>query len=398
MATLIRLEEPSRRRLTDARFALWALGFRPFYLLASLHASLSIALWTAQFVGWLPGAYLHGPLWHAHEMLFGFVLAVIVGFLLTAARTWTGRDTLDGAPLMLLALLWLSARVLVITPWGWAAAVTNTLFPLVSAAVLAVPLVRARARRNYVFPALLVLFALASLGVHGAALGLLSVPGRSSVQLALDVVLFILVVMAGRVIPPFTANGVPGTRPRRLPWLERLSLGLVLLVLIGDLLPVPATAMACLLGAATLAHGGRLLLWRSLGTRGTPLVWVLHLGYGWIVLHLALRTLVEAGWIGASVAIHALTAGAIGTLTLGMMTRTAKGHTGRALRADRFDVACYVLVQGGAIVRVLGALAAPTLLVPSVLGSGVLWSAAFALYAVRYWPVLTRARIDGLPG
>lgn len=398
MATLIELEEPRRERAGDGGFALWEMGFRPFYLLASAYAAVSIALWAAQFAGWLPFAYLQGPSWHAHEMLFGFVLAVIVGFLLTAGRTWTGRPTLEGRPLMSLALLWLAARVLVLTPWGGSAALVNAAFPLLAAIALAVPFVRAATRRNYVFPALLVLLAAASLALHGARLGILSVPERFGAQFALDVVLFILVVMAGRVIPPFTANGVSGTKPRRLPGLERLSLGLVLLVAIGDAVPVTGTTMAWLLGTATLAHACRLALWQPLATRGVPLVWVLQLAYAWIVLHLGLRTLTEIAWIDGSTAVHALSVGAVGTMTLGMMTRTAKGHTGRALSADRADVTCYALVQGAAIVRVFGPLVAPMLLMPSVLGSALLWSAAFALYAVRYWPALTRARVDGRPG
>lgn len=379
-------------------FSLWALGFRPFYLLASVYAALSVLLWSAQFAGWLPYAWSSGSAWHAHEMLFGFVLPVIVGFLLTAAQTWTGRRTLNGLPLMGLALLWLVARLLMWTPWDWLAAIANTAFPLVAAAALAVPIFMADSRRNYFFIALLVLMGAASFGIHADHLGLLSLADRLGVQLALDLVLFILVVMTGRIIPPFTKNGVPGARPRRMPWLERAAPALVLAVLVADMAHLQGTPLAILLLSAFVAHSWRLALWNSLKTLGTPLVWVLHMGYAWIVLHLALRTLAEFDLISPSVATHALTVGAIGTLTMGMMTRTARGHTGRPLKADRFDVVCYFLIAASALVRVFGPLMIPEWLVASALVSSVFWSVAFALFAVRYWPVLTRGRVDGKPG
>jgi uncharacterized protein involved in response to NO len=382
----------------NPEFALWTLGFRPFYLLASIYAALSIVLWAAQFAGWLPYAWLAGSTWHAHEMLFGFVLPVMVGFLLTAGQSWSGLRTLNGKPLMGLALLWFLARLLVLTPWGWLAAIVNTAFPLLAALALAVPLVQAGVRRNYFFVGLLVLMGAASFGIHASRLGMPNLVSWLGLPLALDCVLFIMVVMAGRIVPPFTKNGVPGAQPHRLPWLERAAPTLILAVLVADATHLQSTALALLLMLATLANGWRLALWDSLKTRHTPLVWVLHLGYAWIVLHLALRTLAELDFISASAATHALTAGAIGTLTLGMMTRTARGHTGRSLQADRFDVACYFLVLTSAIVRVFVPLAVPVWLIASVLVSALLWSAAFTLYAVRYWPVLTRARVDGKPG
>ncbi|HKR39909.1 MAG TPA: NnrS family protein, partial [Paraburkholderia sp.] len=175
-------------------FALWRLGFRPFYLLASGFAAVSIALWALQFAGLLKGAYLRGPIWHAHEMLFGFTLAVVVGFLLTAGRNWSNRPTLSGPPLAALAALWLAGRVLVLTPWGWAAAIVNVAFPLAAAAALGIPFFAARNRRNYFFVGLLVLLALAQLGVHLGELGVLQLPGWAGVQLGLDVVLFIMSV------------------------------------------------------------------------------------------------------------------------------------------------------------------------------------------------------------
>jgi uncharacterized protein involved in response to NO len=395
---LVRLEEPQRAARGASDFALWQLGFRPFYLLASAFAALSIALWALQLAGWLGRPYLAGPIWHAHEMLFGFGLAVVVGFLLTAARNWSGQPTPSGLPLALLAALWLAGRVLVLTPFGWLAAAIDTAFPLAAAAALARPLVAASSRRNYFFVALLLALALASLAVHLAQLRALDLPGRLGIQAGLDLLLFVMVVMGGRVIPMFTNNGVRGATARRERRLEALALGGVLSLLGADLAGMSGALLAALLALLALAHLGRWLLWQPWKTRRAPLVWVLHLAYAWIIVHLALRALAALGWVAPSLAAHALTVGAIGALTLGMMTRTARGHTARPLVADGWEVACYLLVLGAALLRVAVPLAAPALLMPAVLGSALLWSAAFGLYFVRYWPILTRPRLDGRPG
>ncbi|CDS53040.1 NnrS protein involved in response to NO [Polaromonas sp. CG9_12] len=378
-------------------FALWQLGFRPFYLLASVFSALSIGLWALQFSGWLGTPYLAGPMWHAHEMLFGFTLAVVVGFLFTAGRNWSGRPTPTGAALMALAALWVAGRVLVLTPYGWAAAVVNVAFPLAAAIGLAIPFIAARNKRNYFFVALLLLMALAVLGVHLAQLGVTQLPGWVGIQVALDVVLFIMAVMGGRVIPMFT-NAIAGASATKRPWLEKAALGSTLALLLADVLQLHGAALVALAGLCAAAHLARWALWQPWKTWRTPLVWVLHVAYFWIPAHLALRGLGEMGLVSPSLAIHALTVGAIGGLIIGMMTRTALGHTGRRLTASRADVACYLLVLAAALVRVAVPLVAPAQIVHAVLGSAALWSAGFALYAVTYWPVLTRVRSDGKPG
>jgi uncharacterized protein involved in response to NO len=195
----------------------------------------------------------------------------------------------------------------------------------------------------------------------------------------------------------FTNNGVPGAGASRRAGLERASLGGLLAVLALDVLGVDGTPLAVVAFGVALAHLARLWLWHPWRTLGTPLVWVLHAAYAWIVVHLALRGLAQLGVVAEPLAVHALTIGVIGGMTIGMMTRTARGHTGRPLVADGYEVACYVLVQVAALVRVAGGLAAPSLYLPTVLVSGACWSAAFALYFVRYWPVLTRSRLDGKP-
>jgi uncharacterized protein involved in response to NO len=377
--------------------ALFALGFRPFFLLASAFGALSVPLWAAQYSGWLPSAYLQGPLWHGHEMLFGYTLAVVAGFLLTAVRAWTGQPTLAGAPLMALAGLWLAGRILVLTPLTTLAAVVNGAFPLALAVAVAIPLLRARNARNFFFVGLLALMAVLAATLHLALQGYLAFPPKLTLQLALDVMLFIMAVMGGRVIPLFTNNGVPGAGATRHPVVEGLALGSVLVLFVGDLLQLQAPLLAAVALIAAGAHGARLALWRPWRTLGTPLVWILHAAYAWIVLHLALRALPAMAWLGDSSAVHALTVGAIGGLTLGMMVRTARGHTGRPLTADGYDLTCFLLIQAAAGFRVFGGTAG-VLHMTSIQVSGLLWAAAFGLYAVRYWSVLTRPRLDGKAG
>lgn len=396
MASLLNIEEPPRP--APKGFALFALGFRPFYLLASIFAALSIPLWALQFSGYLTHPYLAGPVWHAHEMVFGFTLAIIVGFLFTAGRNWTNLPTPTGGPLAALAALWIAARVLVLTPYAWAATAANVAFPLAAAAALAIPFFKARNKRNYFFVGLLILLACAAGFVHLSQLGIVPSPAWPALQAALDVVLFILAVMGGRVIPMFTNNGVPGTNATKQPVVEKAALGGVIAVLVADVLGLTGAPLAILVVLAAAAHAWRLALWRPWKTVRVPLVWVLHAAYAWVPIHLLLRGLAELELVVPSLATHALTVGAAGGLIIGMMTRTARGHTGRPLIADRYETACYLLVLLAALVRVGVPLVMPALTVAAVLGSAALWSAAFGLYAIRYSSVLTRPRVDGRPG
>jgi uncharacterized protein involved in response to NO len=393
---MMRIDEPAAR--AAGGFALWNLGFRPFYLLASLFAAFSVGLWALQYTGVLHAPYLRGAAWHGHEMLFGYTFAVIAGFLLTAVPNWTGQPTPAGLRLAGLAALWLAGRVLVLTPYGIAAAAVNAAFPLAIALAIALPLARSRNRRNYFFVALLVLAACAELAFHLSMLGVAPWDARWGLRAGLDVVLFVIAVVGGRVIPMFTNNAIAGAGAGRKPWVEKAALGSVLALAAADLAGASEAIVAAVAIVAALAHGARLHLWRWWRTRGTPLVWILHAAYAWIVIHLALRALASLGGISEALATHALTVGAIGGMTIGMMARTAKGHTGRLLQADGYEVAAFGLVLLAAVLRVFGALAWPAGYVASVAASALCWSAAFALYALRYWPVLTKPRLDGRPG
>jgi len=384
--------------LPPHRLALWDLGFRPFYLLAALFAALSVPLWALQFSGAIAQPWLRGPLWHAHEMVFGYTLAIVVGFLFTAGRNWSGQPTPTGPALMVLAGLWLAGRVLVLTPFGVAAAAANVAFPLLAAAGLWRALRAGGNRRNYFFVGLLLAWAGAAAVLHLGQLQWLSLPAGLGLPVALDLVLFIIVVMTGRVVPMFTNNGVPGARARREPRLETVALGSVLALLAADALGLQGLPLVLLATLALAAHTARWCLWQPWKTWRQPLVWVLHAAYFWLLVHLGLRAAAALGWVAAGPATHALTVGLIGMLTLGMITRTALGHTGRPLRAGRIETAAYLAMLGAALARVVPPLLDAAWLLPAVAASAVLWSLAFVLYLVRYTPLLLWPRADGQPG
>ncbi|MGN6529942.1 MAG: NnrS family protein [Burkholderiaceae bacterium] len=399
MATLLSLTEPRRGPDPEATgFALWRLGFRPFYLFASAFGAVSVACWALQVSGLSAHACLRGPLWHAHEMLFGFVFAVVVGFLFTAGRNWTGQPTPTGRALLAMVALWAAGRILVLTPFAVTAAAVNVAFPLLAAGALARPLLASGNRRNDFFVAVLAAMALAVLAVHLDQLGIAPGIGWPGIRLGLDLVLFIVSVMTGRILAMFTNNGVPGAGARRVDWLEKLASGGVLALAMADVLALPAPAVAAIAACAALAHAARFALLRSWRVLREPVVWVLHGATAWIPVHLALRVMSALGAIPASAATHALTVGVLGGLVIGMITRTARGHTGRPLRGGWPETAMYALVLAAAPVRVLLPLARPGLAIAAIEVSAGLWVAGFALYAVRYAPILARPRIDGRGG
>ncbi len=385
--------------------ALLEVGFRPFYLLAAIFAVIALPLWMGFYFNTLPaGGYLVGISWHTHEMLFGFAPAVIAGFLLTAVRNWTGRETLAGAPLAGLAGLWLVARVLILTgPPALAAVVDLAFLPLLALAT-GIPIVRSRNYRNLQVMAALLGLWLANLIFHLSHLEVLN-PFLEWLGMlsALDVILLLLVIMAGRVIPAFIGNAVPGANPRRNPIIELLAigslLGLLCIVVLNFFNRPPAIIASVLLIVATGSHIIRLLLWEPWKTADNPLLWMLPVAYAWVPLALLLRTLTALlDDFNQTMGIHALTVGAVGGLMLAMMTRTALGHSGRELKAGRTEMTAFLLVQVGGVVRVFPNMIWPERYDTFLLVSTVLWSAAFAVYLAGYWAVLSRPRLgDAVP-
>lgn len=392
------LEEPIARAPRGRRWALWDLGFRPFYLLAAALAAVSVPLWALQFSGWLGAAYLRGAAWHAHEMVFGYALAIIIGFLFTAGRNWSGQRTPTGRPLMALAALWVAARLALLSPWGELAALLNVAVPWFAAWGLWRALHRGGNRRNYFFVALLGVMGIAAGVLHAGWLGWVALPAGLGLPLALDVVLFMIAVMAGRVVPMFSNNGVPGMQAVRDERVERSALATVLLLMGLDAGQAPAPVLAAGAAAAAVVHTWRWWLWQPWKSLANPLVAVLHVAYAWLPVHLVLRAGAALGAWPAGPATHALTVGVIGMVTLGMITRTALGHTGRPLHAGPVEQAAYLALFLAAAVRVFTPLVWPPGLAVATLVSAGLWTLAFVLYLWRYTPWLLRPRVDGQPG
>jgi uncharacterized protein involved in response to NO len=271
-------------------------------------------------------------------------------------------------------------------------------FAVAAAVGIAIPLSRADSFHNYAFVATLLGMGVANAAFYLGSDGVLDLPVERALQFGLDLILFVMTVLGGRVIPMFTANGVPGSGPVRHNWLERVAMASVLALLVTDCIAPHSVALAAVAVAGAIIQAWRWLLWKPWRTLRVPLVWILHVSYAWIPLYLALRAAACFDLVPASIATHALTVGAIGGLTIGMMTRTARGHTGRPLQADAAETMAYLLVQFAAACRVLVPLASAEWYRAAVIGSGALWALAFALFAAAYWPVLSRPRLDGRPG
>lgn len=373
------------------------LGFRPFYLLAAALAALAVPLWLARYSGWLPALTHVDVLWHMHEMVFGFGGAVIVGFLFTAGRNWTNMDTPTGGALAALAGLWLAGRAAMLLAPAVAPLVDGLFLPL-SALALGRVLWLARSKRNYPIVGILLLMALANLLFHAAVRGWLTLSPLAPVHAAILLITMLEAVMGGRVIPMFTRNGAPGSQPVTVPWRDKASLALLGATALAWVLGAPALLTAPLALAAAAVNALRLWGWAPLATGRVPLLWILHIAYAWIVAGLLLLALAALGMASASSAFHALAVGGMSGLIIGMITRTALGHTGRMLRAGRAETAMYLLLQLGALARLL-ANATPDGARNALLGvSALAWAVCFLLYLWVYGRYLSQPRVDGREG
>lgn len=382
-------------------------GFRPFFLFAGAYAVIAAAAWLSILhrlhtgaAGSFPQGTMPPHFWHGHEMLFGYVAATIAGFFLTAAPSWTGREPVRGAPLGALALVWIAGRIAL-----WSAA---TLPPLVVAAVdllfvpfLAAVVIRALSggwsKRNAIFlPVFAALFA-GNLLYHLDAAGIAPGYAGRGLNLALDTVLFLIAVLGGRIVPAFTTNALRRAGEERLPVsrapLEAAALLSIAALVVIDLLLPDGRAAGVLAAIAAVLHAARFAGWRGHRTLAEPILWIIHLGYLWLIVGFALKAAaLLGGWLPATAASHALTIGAIGCMTLGVMSRAALGHTGRALRVAPAIVAAYVLVTAAALVRVLGPALLPAYALPALAATAILWIAGFGLFTYIYFPILIRPR------
>lgn len=375
------------------------LAFRPFYLFAALAGATLMPLWWAVFTGRLaPATGLAPSLWHAHEMLFGMVAAVVVGFLFTAGKTWTGLPTPRGSQLASFALLWLLARVAALAaPYPVFFVLDVVLLPL-AAALFGDLLVRSRNLRNAGVAVVLSGLGLANLAFHLGASGALDWSPHRALQAALALLVVLETVIGGRVIPFFTRNVTPGLDNAIPAWRERLLMAATLLGLAAWLLDGPVGLTAVLLGGAAALHAWRLLSWAPQVTLRRPILWSLHLAYAWIPLGLLLLALSLWLQLPVSPALHAFAVGATAGLLVAMMTRTARGHTGRPLQVGRAETLAYALVAASACLRVAVPLVWPAATAGALVAAGACFATAFALYLAVYAKWLLGPRADGQDG
>lgn len=371
-------------------------GFRPFFLFGAIYAALAVPFWLWSYFGGGPAGPMVALGWHAHEMIFGFLGAVMAGFILTAVPNWTGRLPLSGPPLAALAGLWLVGRAaMLLHPEPLSTAVLDLLFPFGLAAAVWREIVAGRNLRNAPVALLLTLFALANLLDHAG--GVFPAVEGYGIRLALAVAALLISLIGGRVTPSFTRNWMARTGRGPLPaqpgLLDRIALAATAASLASWIAVPDARLPAAGLLASSVLLLARLVRWRGYQALREPIVLVLPLGYFWLAAALALLGLagLAPSLVPATSAIHALTAGAVGTMTLAIMTRASRGHTGRTIEADAATVAIYAMVTLGALLRVLAPFAGD-LHAPFLVLGGFSWSAAFALFAVAYGPMLVSRR------
>ena len=386
--------------------AMFAYGFRPFFLALGVSAVVLVPWWAASFAFGIPlGSDWPPTLWHAHEMLFGFIAAAIAGFLLTAVPSWTGQRGFAGWPLMIIAGLWLLGRGLVSTSRFWPpliVAATDLAFLPVLAILIARPLLRAR-NRNLPLLAVLAVLWTTNATFYAALFARDATRAMLALHIGIDVVLVLVTVIGGRIVPAFTSSGLKarGEQVALHAWrgTTPVVIGLMVIVTIIDAIAPDSTVAGWVALAAGLAQAIRMLQWRTLRTLRVPIVWVLHLAYAWLPVGLVLKALALLRHdAGAAFWIHALTIGALATMILAVSTRAALGHTGRSLVVAPSIAISYLLLAVAAVIRVFGLVWWPHNYPAVIVISGLFWTASFVVYLAVYAPILWSPRVDGKPG
>ena len=380
--------------------AILNLGFRPFFAGAAIFSVLSMLYWMAVYVlAWHWQTALPASTWHAHEMLYGYGMAVIAGFLLTAVRNWTGVQTLHGIPLLLLFLLWLAARLLLlgdaaILKW---AAMADVLFNALLVAALAWPIFKVRQFKQLGILSKVLLLMLANLLFYAGVLEISPWGVHAGLYSGVYLVLALIFVMSRRVIPFFIERGLDqAVTLRNRDWLDAASLLLFIGFWLADIAWPDSLPVAVLAGTLCVLHGIRLTGWYAAGIWSRPLLWVLFLAYAAVIVGFALKVAVYVLAISPFLPLHAFTVGGIGLFTMGMMARVTLGHTGRDVLQPPSQVSwMFALLLVSSIVRV-GLPWLDTAHYVFWIGlSQLLWILAFTLFLWVFLPMLYRPRTDG---
>ena len=377
-------------------------AFRPFFLLNGPFAIVVVSIWLMALHGTnLAPVSATMLYWHGHEMVVGFGMAAMAGFILTAVATWTDRPPLQGKLLGALVFSWLLGRLtMMAVTWlpYWLVASVDTIFPFLLALLVGREVVGGGSRRNYPIVGITLVLAVLNLLYHLGTLRILPGMDRLALYFLIHVVLLMITVIAGRIIPNFTANWLRARGHERLPENHPLTDGITAAATVATGVSVSLTPLGPVTGllamVAALSHAVRLARWRGLATTSEPLLFVLHVAYLWLPVGYALTALAAFGLVfPASAALHALTMGAIGNMILAVTSRVALAHTGRSLHAPRLIVISYAILNAAVVARILSPLN-PDLYVEMIDLSALGWIVTFALFTGVYWPVLTRRRVD----
>ncbi|MDD2864125.1 MAG: NnrS family protein [Methylococcales bacterium] len=373
----------------------FSLGFRIFFLLAGFAALALIILWQQMTQGTIAPPYFTGTYWHAHEMLLGYTVAVIAGFLLTAVSNWTGKITLQGDALVGLSLLWLYGRILPfyagLLPDGLIALVDFAFLPALTF-VIARTLIQTKKYRNLVFVGLLGLLTLGNALIHIQMLELCETSAAAGIQLVLATIVLMILVIAGRVFPFFAEKGLKGVLIPRNQTADIVAIGSAATLFLLQLLDVSGTFLALVALLTAGLNAWRLANWFVFRIWFVPLLWVLYLGYGWLILGFIFTAFAAWGLILPSFALHAFTVGGIGVLTIGMMARVSLGHTGRAMKASNTIAIAFGLLNVAALFRVILPAAIISWSNVLIYCATLAWLGAFGLFLFVYLPILTAER------
>ncbi len=383
--------------------AVLSMGFRLFFAAAALFSVLSTLAWMGVYVhGWQWQPSLAAVTWHAHEMVYGYSMAVIAGFLLTAVRNWTGVQTLQGVPLLLLFLLWLAARILLTGDDGllaWAA-LADGLFNLLLLVALALPVFKVRQFKQVGILSKIMLLMFANLLFYAGALKIVPWGVQAGLYSGVYLVIALILVMSRRVLPFFIERGV--SRPVTLvnrAWLDAASLFLFLGFWVADIVEPDSLPVAWLAGILCVLHAIRLAGWHAAGIRGQPLLWILYLAYAVVVIGFGLKVAVYVFGISPSLPLHAFTYGGIGLFTMGMMARVTLGHTGRNILEPPAAMSwMFMILLAGVVVRVAFPLFDDSRYALWMGLSQLLWIVSFGVFLFTCLPMLVRPRIDGQAG
>lgn len=408
MNSQIPISEPGQSDSTET-IAFFSAGFRPFFWLAGVYAVVPLFAWLWAYLGdgSTPGEFAP-TYWHGHEMIFGFVTAAVTGFLLTAVPNWTRTRPYSGWPLILLVMIWLAGRLAMWFGWSispvFVAVVDLAMVPAL-AFYVGKRLVAHKLKRNYIVLGVLFVWFLGNLAMHIEAIGLHPDSAELGINMGIYAVIFLVTMISGRVMPGFTANAlrrrgfdVDTATPEPV---TRFVIFSVLVALLFDLLSQRLGSYEAVSGAllaiAAIALLVRMRTWKTPMVLNDPIVWILHAGHFWLVVGFALLAWARlSDGMESDAALHALTAGAMGTMIMAMMTRAGLGHSGREIKASPAIVLAFYMVIAGALMRVAAALAVEVLPGDSfsyLIGTGgALWAGSFAIFAIVFWPIVTRAR------